>query len=144
MTFQYRLQKIVDLKLNEKTQAEWMLSNAVQRCDEKRTELSLLRSKRDELHRIMAQETAKSASISSLRLLEAHDQHLEQRIMLEQEKLKQAEQHLLERREELHHKMQDEKIWSNAREKARVSHVAKQLQREQFQLDEMSTIRHIR
>jgi flagellar FliJ protein len=118
LKFQYSFQQIVDLKNNERTQAEWILSEALGRLQTEETSLSSLFSSKDELHQQISQVSEGSTTISQMLLLQSYMEHIDQQISKKQEDIQAAKHVVVNKQERLSEKMLDEKVWSNAREKA--------------------------
>ncbi|MDB5052088.1 MAG: flagellar export protein FliJ [Bacilli bacterium] len=142
MGFHYSLQKIVDLKANEKTQAEWILSHAVSILQDEEHQLNSLNSERSELHEDISSTVEISANISQLRLYQSYMNHLESQISKKKLDIHHAEQNVMVKKVHLTDKMIDEKVWSNAKDKAKWNFEAIQRTKEQQILDEMATNRH--
>jgi flagellar FliJ protein len=140
--FHYSLQKIVDLKANEKTQAEWILSHAVSILQDEEHQLNSLNSERSELHEDISSTVEISANISQLRLYQSYMNHLESQISKKKLDIHHAEQNVMVKKVHLTDKMIDEKVWSNAKDKAKWNFEAIQRTKEQQILDEMATNRH--
>jgi flagellar protein FliJ len=144
LKFQYSFQQIVDLKNNERTQAEWILSEALGRLQTEETSLSSLFSSKDELHQQISQVSEGSTTISQMLLLQSYMEHIDQQISKKQEDIQAAKYIVVNKQESLSEKMLDEKVWSKAREKAYHKHQAFVGKKEQETLDEMATNRYKR
>lgn len=142
MRFRYAFQKIVDLKTNEKMQAEWILSQAVGQLTREEACLSDLRSRKEELRQHVCEAAARRATISELLLMQQYMDHIDQQIDLKNKDVLAARRNVSERQEQLSEKMLQEKVWSKAREKAFEKFSARVRKREQDELDEMAAIRH--
>jgi flagellar FliJ protein len=140
--FRYPLQKIVDLKANEKTQAEWVLSHALGILQEEEHSLHSLHSEKSEIHEDLSKVVGSSANISQLRTFQNYMTHLDNKIMKKSVDVKQAEQNVVHKKDHLSDKMMDEKVWSKAKDKARMIFDALERSKEQQVLDEMATTRH--
>jgi flagellar FliJ protein len=140
--FRYPLQKIVDLKANEKTQAEWVLSHAIGILQEEEHSLDSLHSEKSEIHADLSSAMGTSANISQLRTFQNYMTHLDHQIMKKTMDVKQAEQNVVHKKDHLSDKMMDEKVWSKAKFKAKMIFDALERTKEQQVLDEMATTRH--
>jgi flagellar protein FliJ len=140
--FRYPLQKIVDLKANEKTQAEWILSQAIGILQEEEHSLNSLHSERGEIHANLTSAVVTTANISQLRIYQNYMSHLETQITKKTKDVQRAEQNVVHKKGHLSDKMIDEKVWSKAKEKAKTNFDAFERTKEQQILDEMATIRH--
>lgn len=141
MRFRYSFQKIVDLKANEKTQAQWVLSGAVGRLREEEESLSTLYSEQSRVQSLLGS-AAQQTTVSELMVYQHYLDHLKDRIRLKTADVRQAEHKVSEKRQILSSKMMEEKVWDQARSKAFMIHQASELKKEQDVLDEMATMRH--
>jgi flagellar FliJ protein len=140
--FRYPLQKIVDLKVNEKTQAEWVLSHAMGILQEEELSLNSLHSEKNEIHADLISVVGISANISQLQTFQNYMTHLDNKIMKKTMDVKRAEQNVVHKKDHLSDKMMDEKVWSKAKDKAKMMFDALERTKEQQVLDEMATTRH--
>jgi flagellar FliJ protein len=140
--FRYPLQKIVDLKSNEKTQAEWILSHALGILQEEEHSLNSLHSEIGEIHADLTSAVVTSANISQLRIYQNYMSHLETQITKKTKDVQRAEQNVVHKKGHLSDKMIDEKVWSKAKEKAKTIFDAFERTKEQQILDDMATSRH--
>jgi len=141
MKFQYAFQKIVDLKTNEKTQAEWMLSSAIGRLQEEKKSLEELLESRERTAKQLQEAAERRAPVSKIREFQMYAEYLEHRIARKYSDVKQADSNVQIKKQQLSHKMLDEKVWLKARDKAKSSFQQNMLLREQNELDEMATVR---
>ncbi len=143
MRFRYPMQKIVDLKANETSQAEWLLSQAVSElsvCEERvqqlLAEIEAVQSRLDGSRERM--------SISDMLTIQSYVEHLQLQLQRRRRDVQRAADEVEYRRSLLRDKMLDEKVWLNAKEKAFVQFSSEMLKKEQELLDEMATVRHSR
>lgn len=141
MRFRYAFQKIVDLKANEKTQAEWLLSQAIGKMREEETNLSELHAAKDGIYEQMHEASAKKATISQMMLLQQYVEHIDHQIVLKNQDLMEAKQVVHVKQDVLAGRVMEEKVWSKAKEKAYQRFTTNVLKKEQDQLDEMATNR---
>jgi flagellar protein FliJ len=141
MKFRYSFQQIVDLKNNERTQAEWILSEAIGQLRSEETNLHGLFEAKEELHSKMTDAAGKAVTISEMLLLQNYMTHLDQQIMRKHQDVQSA-QHVVDKKQaHLSERMMDEKVWTKAREKAYHQFQTFVAKKEQDALDEMATIR---
>lgn len=143
MAFQYSLQKIVDLKNNERTYAEWLLSVALGKLQDEEATLSELYEERERLYSLQQSASQHSTTISTLMMLQHYSKHVDQLISRKNEDIWRAQSDVTHQQESLSLKMLDEKVWNKAREKAWVHHIAASAKKEQNELDEVAALRHI-
>jgi flagellar FliJ protein len=141
MKFRYSFQKIVDLKNNEKTQAEWVLSEALGRLRTEETSLSHLSEQKMELSQQIADQSESSTTISQMLILQNYMNHLDHQIVKKNEDIELAQHVVVTKKEHLSEKMIDEKVWVKAREKAYNQFQMVAGRKEQEVLDEISTNR---
>jgi flagellar FliJ protein len=140
--FRYPLQKIVDLKANEKTQAEWVLSNALGILQEEEHSLNSLHTEKNDIHADLTSAIGTRANISQLRIFQNYMNHLDNRITKKITDVEHAEQNVIHKKGHLSAKMIDEKVWSKAKDKAKLIFETIERSKEQQILDEMATTRH--
>jgi len=141
MRFRYAFQKIVDLKENEKTQAEWLLSQAIGKMREEESSLHELHAEKDGIHEQLHKASSNKATISQMMMFQQYAQHIDQQIVLKNKDLEIAKQVVVVKQDDLAGRMMEEKVWSKAKERAQHRFDAHLLKIEQNQLDEMATSR---
>ncbi|MEK4110767.1 flagellar FliJ protein [Paenibacillus sp. DS2363] len=141
MKFRYHFQKVVDLKSNEKTQAEWMLSTAIGKLQTEEEHLIQLLNDRNNLVGIIQSATENTASVNSLQEMQRYVHHLDECISRKNSDVKHAQVNVQRNQTFLNGKMVDEKVWLGARDKAKIKFQQEMLLREQNDLDEMATVR---
>jgi flagellar FliJ protein len=142
MKFRFPLQKIVDLKGNEKTQAEWLLSQALSKLrDEEQFLLELF----DEIAKQQAQLSRSAETpipIVDIQYIQGYITHLEKRIERKQVEVQDARVNVQGKQSLLMDRSVDEKVWIKAREKAFNLFTATSLKKDQQDMDEMASSRH--
>ncbi|MCS7461895.1 flagellar export protein FliJ [Paenibacillus doosanensis] len=141
MRFRYAFQKIVDLKTNEKTQAEWMLSEAIGKLREEESSLTELHSVKDGIHEQLHQVSSNRATISQMLMLQQYADHIDHQIQLKHKDLEHAQQAVNIKQDVLAGRVMEEKVWTKAKEKALTRFQTMVLKKEQDQMDEMATNR---
>jgi flagellar FliJ protein len=141
MNFRYSFQQIVNLKNNEKTQAEWVLSEAIGQLHSEETSLYHLSEKKMELSDHIAVVSESTTTISQMLLLQNYMNHLDQQISKKNEEIQLAQHIVVKKKEHLSKKMIDEKVWTTAREKAYSQFKLTVGRKEQEALDEITTNR---
>ncbi|WP_409340975.1 flagellar export protein FliJ [Paenibacillus sp. MBLB4367] len=142
MKFKYGFQKIVDLKSNEKTQAEWVFSSAVGALRVEEQSLLELQERKRLLHDDMVNESAGRTSVSELMVHQTYIQHIDRQIHRKTKDVQSAKQNVSVKQEQLVHKTIEEKIWFQARDKAKQAFTALQLKKEQEELDDIAITRY--
>lgn len=144
MRFRYSFQQIVDLKNNERTQAEWILSEAIGRLRTEESSLNTLQAQKSELHNQIAKASENRTTISQMLQMQHYMEHLDHQILRKHDEIQVAKHVVMKKQEHLSEKMLDEKVWNKAREKAYVQFKALTGKKEQEALDEMATNRYKR
>lgn len=139
MNFKYMYQKVVDLKSNEKTQAEWMLSAAIGELQAEQRTLDQLIEDKARANEHMLSEGA--SSMLRLQELQRYVEHLDRCIKKKLGDIESAEMNVDHKKSQLNTRVLDEKVWLKAKEKAKSAFEQQILLREQNELDEMATVR---
>lgn len=141
MAFRFSLQKVVDLKSNQKSQAEWMLSKALARQREEEETLARLEQDRTKLRDWLDNAARAPVPAGDLADLEQYIHHLDGLIRQKNGDLSRARKAVDDTRQHLMERTLDEKVWMKARERAFERYRAFVLKKEQQELDEMASIR---
>jgi flagellar FliJ protein len=136
------LQKIVDYKQNEKTQAEWLLSEAIALLRREEATLKELEQVRQELYEQLHSSAAGRLSISEMRMFQTYVDHIDRLIEQKTASVRQAVGKVEERQEGLKAKMQEEKVWLKARDNAYRRFMEQFYKSEQRELDDIALTRH--
>lgn len=143
MKFRFPLQKIVDLKKNEKTQAEWLLSQAIAKLREEQQFLLELYNEITRQHELLGRSSEVPTSVAQIQYVQDYIDHLGNQIIRKQAEVDLARTNVEGKQQTLMVKSVDEKVWKKAREKALRQFTLSSLRKEQRDLDEMATIRHV-
>lgn len=141
MKFHYNFQKVVDLKGNEKTQAEWMLSTAIGELRAEEKSLEELHEQRASLMAELQMAAESCTGMAKIRELQNYIDYTDQCIARKHADIHRAHKQVETRQGQLNDKMLDEKVWLKARDKALMLFQQNMLLREQNELDEMATVR---
>ncbi|MFD0869190.1 flagellar biosynthesis chaperone [Chlamydia abortus] len=144
MPFKFAFQKIVDLKTSEKTQAEWTLSSAVGELRSQEQSLHQLRLEKQRMQDRISAESAAQTTVSQLMIYQSYMEHIDHKISEKYKAVTAAQNNVDRKKETLNLKMMEEKIWLNARDKAKQRFMFEMLKKEQDALDEMASVRHLR
>ncbi|WP_240941606.1 flagellar export protein FliJ [Paenibacillus sp. HB172176] len=139
--FQYSFQKVVDLKKSQKTQAEWLLSNALSLLSAQEASLNELQQAKADWEAKLQSASAEGVPLSEIVIIREYLDHVQACI---EKKLLQVEhaQHAVEQsRSRLSDKMKDEKVWLKAKDNAFHTYRQEMSIKEQNELDEMATVR---
>jgi len=141
MRFHYTFQKVVDLKGNEKTQAEWMLSTALGELQAQEKSLDELMVQRNEIIASLQSSAQQSTSMVKIREMQDYVDYLDKCIIRKHREISLAQQEVLLKQDQLSTKVLDEKVWLKAKDKAQEIFQKSMNLREQNELDEMATVR---
>lgn len=141
MRFRYAFQKIVDLKINEKTQAEWMLSEAIGKMRAEESSLAELEKAKHEMQEELHRSSSQVTTVSNLLMLQSYVNHIDGRIQRKHRDVQAAKTIVQLKQDDLTGKMLEEKVWTKAKERAFQHFSSEVLKKEQNQLDEMATNR---
>ncbi|MFB5673594.1 flagellar export protein FliJ [Paenibacillus terreus] len=142
MKFQYSFQKVVDLKSNEKSQAEWMLSSALGKLQSEEQTLQQLISEKERVSHAIQSAAEACVPLSSIQQLQAYIGHLEQCIERKNKDVEHAQMNVQSKQSILTDKMMDEQVWLKAKEKAKARFQKELLLHEQNELDELASVRY--
>ncbi|WP_379151327.1 flagellar export protein FliJ [Paenibacillus sp. sgz5001063] len=141
MRFHYTFQKVVDLKGNEKTQAEWLLSSAIGELQAHEKSLEDLIQQRLELMQSLQHAAEQRTPLSKLREMQDYVDYLDQCIARKHSDVSRAHVEVRHKQDHLSTKVLDEKVWLKAKDKALTAFQHNMILREQNELDEMATVR---
>lgn len=141
MRFHFPLQKIVDLKKNEKTQAEWVLSSAFGKLKAEEISLEALLKEQTKQQQRLASASEAPVPIADIQFIQQYITYLQQAIDKQRGLVKAAQLHVEGSKQALTEKTLDEKVWNKAREKALEHFNAASLKKEQHELDELASVR---
>lgn len=141
MKFRFPFQKIVDLREQETTQAEWRLAEALDRLREQEQSVAELERMRDDVGRMMAGACAEATTAAHLSAVGRFLSHLDSRIRRKRADLEDAERAVRERRDDLRGRLVEEQIWRNARTRAFERFRSEMLRAEQKEIDDWACVR---
>ena len=141
--FKYTFQKIVDLKESEKTQAEWMLSEAFATLNKLKEQLSLLHQEQEHWEQKLEQSVIVPTTMQEVLTIQHYIDFYKQAIIDKNVEIKDATYRVEVRRAELASKMKEEKVWIKAKENEHTKFKYHIQLKEQNELDEMASIRFI-
>ncbi|GGF80305.1 hypothetical protein GCM10010912_26730 [Paenibacillus albidus] len=141
MRFHYTFQKVVDLKGNEKTQAEWMLSTALGELQAQERSLEDLTVQRSAMITSLQNATEQKTPMSKIREMQEYVDYLDKCITRKLQDINLAHREVQKKQDHLNTKMLDEKVWLKAKDKALNLFQQNMILREQNELDEIATVR---
>jgi flagellar FliJ protein len=143
-TFQFHLQKLLDLKEKEKEQAEWAFGQSVQRKNEEERKLYQLTELRDEMTRMLHTVQAERCSAAQLIEINRYRQSVERSIASQQRTLYGCHQEVERCQRRLSERMQESQLWQRLKEKAYEHFREAEKRLEQKELDEIGTQLYLR
>lgn len=141
MAFRFSLQKVVDLKTSQKSQAEWMLSRALARQREEEEALLELERSAGSLREQLGRSVQQKAPAGELAEMGRYLRHLDELIARKTVDLEQARLQTEQSRQHLTDRAKDEKVWQKARERAFDQYRSFMLKKEQQEIDEIASTR---
>jgi len=140
-SFKYTFQKIVDLKGSEKTQAEWILSDALAALRAEQALLEQYSKEQKSWELKLEQSVLEAIPLSEVLIINQYIEYCAERIKLKQQDIMKAERNVFQKRQDLASKMKEEKVWHKAKEHAFDKFKYETQLKEQNELDEMASIR---
>ncbi len=141
MRFRYPLQKIVDLKGSEKSMAQWEYAASLGRLRKEEERLSELLAQRKAVWDQISSAAASRVTLAELTSLQLYLDTLNNKIDLQLQGVKSAENLVRQRQSRLAEKSVEEKVWLKAREKAYETYRHEMLVMQQNELDEIAMVR---
>jgi flagellar FliJ protein len=141
MKFQYKLQKVLDFKTNEKKQAEHLLSRSIGEMARLEREHADLLSEKLRVQEELAEQAGIKRTAAEMLSLQYYVDALDERIRMVKRKMALAERQVEEHRSQLKERTVEEKVWLKAREKAYELYRAEAGKRAQAETDEMALMR---
>lgn len=143
-SYQFHLQKILDLKEKEKEQAEWAFGKSVQRKNEEEGKLYQLTELRNNVIDSLMTLQQRSCSVSDLMQVVHYQQSVDRAIETQKRTLYGCEQEIEKCQTKLTFHMQESKLWNRLKEKSQEIFEEANKQREQKELDEIGITRYLR
>lgn len=141
MRFHYTFQKVVDLKGNEKTQAEWILSSALVELQAQEKSLDELTAQRNAIIISLQSAAEQKTPMAKIMEMQEYVNYLDTCIARKNKDISHAHQEVQNKQETLSTKVLDEKVWLKAKDKAQTLFQQSMNLREQNEMDEMATVR---
>jgi len=141
MKFHYSFQKVLDVKTNEKKQAESMLAEAIGMLAEAERALAELEAERERTLARLHEEALRGQTMAGLIAGQEYAAHLDDAIARAARRLKEAEKYAEEVRAVLLERSVEEKVWQKAKEKAYENFRVQAERLLQNELDDIATVR---
>ncbi len=143
-SYQFHLQKILDLKEKEKEQAEWAFGKSIQRKNEEESKLYKLTELRNEVTKSLYSLQQASCRVADLMQVVRYQQSVDRAIESQRRTLFGCEQELERCKTHLTFHMQESKLWQRLKEKSKEIFDEQIKQQEQKELDEIGINRYLR
>ena len=142
--FDFRFQKILDLKDNEKDFAQVQMADAIKRHEEGRLKRETILGKISKVEQIITKKQQAGVNISELRELENYIEQLKTQLIFSQHELEQLQRNVTKTQSHLQLKSQEQKVWDNLKEQKRDQHIEETKVIEQNFFDELASTRFYR
>jgi flagellar FliJ protein len=142
--FKYPLQKVVNLKKTEKSNAEMLLARAMGHLRMVEMSLSELEQERDAVDALLSDSTQQPTSVSALIAIQDYLEHLEQCIQRKRSEQVEAKVEVQNKQVHLTERTVDEKVWLKTKERAYQKFATVMQRKEQSELDEIALRRGTR
>ncbi|WP_246055276.1 flagellar export protein FliJ [Pseudalkalibacillus caeni] len=139
--FQFQFQRLLELKENEKGQAQVEMAEAVKKQEEMEKNVLKAQQKLSVLHNELAAVQLKGISIFELRRLEGHIETLKEKLVTEQRKLHNSSLQVDQKQAELVTKVKETKTWITIRDQQKQTFIEEQSKKEQIEMDELTSVR---
>ena len=142
--FNFRFQKILDLKENEKDFAQVQMANAIKRHEAGYQKKESILGKITCAEQLMRKKQQEGVNISELRELENYIYQLQTQLMDSQRELEYLQRNVSKTQNHLQTKSQDQKVWDNLKEQRLDQHIERSKVIEQNFFDELASTRFYR
>lgn len=144
MSYQFSLQKILDLKEKEKEQLQSALSVSLKKLEEENRHNQFLKQQMNEIENQLIHTQQNKTSVSMLLSLHAYHQKLEKSVQQSQQRIVKAEKDVQRKTQQVIEKAKEEKTYQILKAREWEKYRYEQNRIEQNVLDEISTNLYIR
>ncbi len=138
MRFKYPLQKVVNLKKTEKTNAEMLLARSLGHLRLVEMTLSELEQEWEEIQQMLVDTAQSPFTVTQLITIQGYLDYLEQCIQRKRIEAQQAVEDVKQKQVHLTEKTVDEKVWLKTKERAYQKYMTVMQRKEQYELDEIA------
>jgi flagellar protein FliJ len=142
--FNFRFQKILDLKENEKEFAQIQMADAIKLQEDGYKKNEAIYHKLHEAEQLKKTKQKRGINISELRMLEDYIHQLQELSAITNRELNHLEVNVNRTQAQLQHKAQEEKTWGNLKQQELTLHKEKSKVEEQNFFDELASTRFYR
>jgi flagellar FliJ protein len=142
--FNFRFQKILDLKVNEKDFAQIQMGDAIKRQEIGHRKNVEIYNKINDLERLKKEKQQNGINISELRMLENYIHQLQEQSVFSNRELVHLQTNVSKTQNHLQQKAQEEKTWGNLKQQERTLFEEQSKVAEQNFFDELASTRFYR
>ena len=142
--FNFRFQKILDLKENEKDFAQIQMGDAIKRQEVGNRKNEAISNKILDVERLKKEKQQNGVNISELRMLENYIQQLQEQSISSNRELVYLQTNVSKTQNHLQKKAQEEKTWGNLKQHELTLYEEKSKLEEQNYFDELASTRFYR
>ena len=142
--FNFRFQKILDLKENEKDFAQIQMGDAIKRQEVGNRKNEAISNKILDVERLKKEKQQNGVNISELRMLENYIQQLQEQSISSNRELVYLQTNVSKTQNHLQKKAQEEKTWGNLKQHELTLYEEKSKVEEQNYFDELASTRFYR
>lgn len=139
--FDFRFQKILDLKENEKDVAQIQMADAIKQQEEGHRRNEAIYNTIHDVERLQEEKQQKGVPISELRMLGSYIQQVQQQLISSNHELEHLQQYVSKTQGNLQKKAQEEKTWEKLKQQKRLLHEKQNKAVEQNFFDELASTR---
>lgn len=142
--FNFRFQKILDLKENEKGFAQIQMADAIKQHEVGHQKKEAIFNKIVDAERLKKEKQQNGVNISELRMLVNYIHQLQELLISSNQELQHLQNNVSRTQDHLQKKAQEEKTWGNLKQQERTLHMEKNKVAEQNFFDELASTRFYR
>ncbi|RNF38753.1 flagellar export protein FliJ [Planococcus salinus] len=139
--FDFRFQKILDLKENEKDVAQIQMADAIKQQEEGHRRNEAIYHKISDAERLQEEKQQKGVPIAELRMLENYIQQVQRQLVYSNDELAHLQKHVMKTQSQLTKKAQEEKTWGNLKQQKQDLFNERNKVAEQNYFDELASAR---
>ncbi|MCF6093836.1 flagellar export protein FliJ [Microaerobacter geothermalis] len=144
MSYQFRLQKILDMKGKEKEKAQWDLAGSSQQLFRDVQSLKSMLEEKEKMENMMLQLQQASVEIRKIKEIQAYLERLKLRVVNQKEEVKKTEMLVIKHQGVLADKNKEEKILKIMKEKDFLQYMEEEKRKEEKELGEIAIHQYIK
>jgi len=142
--FNFRFQKILNVKENEKDFAQVQMADAMKRQEQGHKKNETIYNKIIDMERIKKEKQQVGINISELRMLEKYIQQLQEQMISANREMEHLQTNVSRTQSHLQKKAQEEKTWGNLKQQEQTQYKEQSKVAEQNYFDELASTRFYR